>query len=258
MITLDGRDHGILIKYEGKFAKSTQFGNLIRFKSVELAKSYMYNFKGVTNPRAYKLYMSLFRDIEIDFSEISKVKYNGETMFSAFVGDTVYFIKEGSSEVTTSIGYLVTENGDCEFTQDEKLGRSKLYNLLDIVQDTSLLIASYGEIFHGIESVKRSREGIEISLIGCTGKIHIVQNMKVIEMNKHRKEEQKRCLPFTKGMDRYTTLYVYCTKDKSEPEGFNIEAANDECLNVITRMISEDYKELNPRIIEVKTGKIFL
>ena len=221
-VNLDGEKNGIIVEQvvNGKkrvIADKSGGNNRARlFKNLDVAK---------VNAR----YLLSNEDKVNYYFKINKDRYNISEAQKAgdiyqiydMEKEVKFIITEDKSAKVLELGYYITENGDT-VRCDKQYGIKRVKKLLEFARD----IAS-GILFENgkcaISSIRRESYEYVISVKNSTVKIHILTNSKLMDINQARKADGIRCLPYLKEMDKFTTLFVYTTKDPAETSKSNAE-----------------------------------
>lgn len=251
-VKLDGQTNGFALwlfssNEEDKFCKDNR-GKIKLFKNLDLARSWVANNFGIVNPYSYKVWIMCGNpEIEIDFEDCEKIFGYYEYIFE----DTKYFIEEEKIDKVTKLGYIVFENGDEEKT-DKAYGKKRSKELFNNVKTVIYDLAKYPNWSPAIGSVGKYNGHLVVKLANCTGKIHIMFISQLMDFNVLRKENEKRCLPFEPNKDKYLCLYIYLSKDVSDPVNFGIEDKLNKVEELIIDYLKDYYPESNPRYIGVE------
>lgn len=162
----------------------------------------------------------------------------------------IYNIYEQESMIVESIGYITTiDSGTHDINKESKYEYVKLRNLRKM---TSTALNDLASFQCYALNVKRSPLGIDIELEGTTAVFHMWQIGKLMDYNtaiKKRRELDKnnpeRCLPFTNGMDKYGTLYLFSTVDRSEAHSPFIKERIDNFIAIYISYLKELYPDKN-------------
>ena len=135
---------------------------------------------------------------------------------------------------------------------EKKYGIKRQKELMNIVSDICTDILCKNDDITIDKIVKKSSKELILRLKGSSGRIHIMSNSHLMDINQERKEEGNRAFPFVKQMDKFTTLYVFITKDKSEPFRINTDDNINILLNCIVESLQVNIPETNPKYIPVE------
>lgn len=249
---LDGVQNGfaIYLHQEERFVLDKKTGKPKLFKNLGLAKSWLYNYEKKTNPYDYKVWIFLEDGLEIDFDDVEKIS-NYYEYYDLERG--LIFIDEENLEKIIYIGYFVFEDGDTVKCSDKKYGVKRSKELMKYCKEALELILRFPELQVSIDSLRYDNNSHYTSNIkGCTGKIHICYNSQLMDLNMKRKEYETRCLPYDNKMDKYTTIYMYGTKDISDPNIFEIEKKMDYIKDLILSYLKDTYPESSPKFSPVE------
>lgn len=247
-IELDLQNHGIAVQFKVANSNKRRFilltdGSIRLYRNLEAA---IVSAKGIIGS-----------DVEFEyFIVINKEKYfslndaqriNGT--YQIYDGDNLYIVKETRKLSLVTAKYLVFENGDTT-RYDRSYGSKRVKKLMSMVKEElkSIFTENNSTTYNKIE--KREDEFV-LHLRGTTAKIHILQNSQVMTINQRNREVHKKCLPFIKEMDKYTTLYVYGTIDCGEPKSLDNAKKIETILSWIISDFEQMYPELDPKYINI-------
>ena len=246
-VTLDGENYGITVESVGKKTKFVSFkDDTVRiFKNLDIAKIITKDIV-CSNKARYYFYLD-GKTVPLD----NCIYYNGKYQYIDREENIRYIIQEFKEFKTLSVGYLCFEDGDtvrCE----KKYGIKRQKELMNIVSDICTDILCKNDDITIDKIVKKSSKELILRLKGSSGRIHILSNSHLMDINQERKEEGNRAFPFVKQMDKFTTLYVFITKDKSEPFRINTDDNINILLNCIVESLQVNIPETNPKYIPVE------
>lgn len=259
VIKLDGNTTGFAIWVFSKNdfikgnTKKDENGNIVRdnnsvklFKNIEAAKAFATSI-GYPNPYQYKLWI-FTGDTELDFNDVEYC----ETYYEGFSNNIHYFIEPDYVEKIIQIGYFVFNQYSSEKI-DYKAGNKISRELIRYINKAMDRIVKYPNLEPAtFDKIARDKYGHLCGYIkGTTGKIHVCTNSQIMDINMSRKDKDLRCIPYEKCMDKFTSIYVYCTKDLSDTVR-NIENAGQELIDLILEILINTYPELNPRFVPVQ------
>lgn len=251
-IKLDGMQSGIIVKVrnsgKGKFPKFVTLADKKTprlFNNLEIAKL---TAKILIPNAKFEYLITVYSDDESITANLNKCRiYNGCYQF--FYNDDLYIVHELNIRRTSQMGYLCFENGDTERCE-KSYGIKRQYELLDVVTNSCIAIFQENLKDVGISSItNNTNKEVVISLKGTTAKIHIMLNCRLMDLNQAAKNENKKCLKFNKDMDKFTTLYVYTEKDKSETKRLEADQKLETMLGYINDDLVEYYSDLNPKFV---------
>lgn len=247
IIALDGDANGIAVKIvnsegKGNFLYCNKDGNRKQvrlFPNLAVAKVIT---KSIVSDYIRLEYFFVVGNKTMSFDRAQKIGNS----YQVYDNDTRYIITEDKTAKTIKLGYLVFENGD-QIRIDKKLGNKKQKELLKRIRDvaTSILCENDQD---GIVNIYNKSNEYVIALKNYTAKIHILTNSKLMDINQARKEENKHCFPFKKEMDKFTTFYVYATKDMIEPIRLDTEKSVDTVLDYIVSDLNMYQSETDPEV----------
>lgn len=262
VIILDGVNNGFAVYlqdkkdfirgnviYDPKNNKKSVYKDAIKlFKNIETAKAFLNSKLNIVDPYDYKLW--IFADgEEIDYDDVEYFEPYYEYYNESGVH---YYIQETKVEKITHIGYFVFEDGDEKRICDPKVGLKKSKELYSYIKDAISYIVSYPSAYPGIEKVYRDSKGfLCLNIKGCTGKIHILYNSQIMNLNMDRKSNGKNCIPFNKDMDKYKSIYIFATKDISDGTTTDKDIHILALINTILEELNYNHPESNPRYREV-------
>lgn len=254
VVKLNGNTTGIAAKVTYKNNGKKRFiltkENKIRlFDNVDVARTVVKTVEGIEPYIEYFIVLS--DDKMFSINSCRKIKggykvYDDETETMVFIkgGYKVYdketnsilFIEEKYQRKVTNFNYLVFEHGN-EKRTDKKYGYKRmfvLYNLiLQAIQESTMSNESLG-----ISKVEAYNNEIIAHIKGCTSRIHINSNSLLMDINQARKEVGEKVFPFIKEMDKFTTFYVYISRDVTEPIRIESEQKALDQLNKIVEIIN--------------------
>lgn len=245
MIKLDGAKSGIAVESITESGrKFVKYKNEIRlFKNLELAKVTCRDIVGGYRCRYYiihegkKILMSKCYCTEHSYHYIdqeNQIRY-------IFMDDVTY--------KATTIGYLVFEDGDT-VRCDKKYGFKRQKQLMNYVADMLSMIVCDNGVIDRIERTANS--DIIVHVKNTTGRIHILSNSRLMDINQERKLQELRCIPFLKEMDKFTTLYLYAMKNMYEPLRIETDDILNGLIDQIVDLLKENIPETLPKFIEVE------
>lgn len=151
-------------------------------------------------------------------------------------------IAESHIDKVVNIGYFTTNKSFIK-ANNKKEAINKNKEIQEIFQSCSSILATYP--YYGIYIDKDECGNFCVNLAGCTGKIHICINDKLIDFNKNRLSKNLRVLPFDKNMDKLGTLYVYTTMDDNERD--EIKSRLISMVDTIANYTNQCFSELEPK-----------
>lgn len=246
-VTIDGETSGIVVESIGKKNKFVSFkdGTVRLFKNLDIAKIITKDIVGDNKARYY----IDFNGKTIPLDEC--IFYNGKYQYIDKENGVRYIIEELKDFKTLSCGYLCFEDGDT-VRCNKKYGIKRQKELMNIITDMCTgILCENGQITID-KIVKKSSKEVIVRLKGTSGRIHIVSNSHLMDINQERKEEGNRAFPFIKEMDKFTTMYVFITKDKSEPFRINTDEKINTLLDYILSDLQDNIPETSPKYVPVE------
>lgn len=252
-VTLDGVENGIAVQAISKDGKKkfiTFKENIRLFKNLKNAET---TCRDILDGSKCKYYIILGgKRIPID----KCIKYENSYQYIYFplaeenenVFPIRYIISEVKEYKTTLIGYLVFENGDT-VRCDKKYGIKRQKELIRTVTDIVGDILCRDRTIDKID--KRGSHELVLHIKNKTGKIHIVSNPKLMDINQERKNNGNRVIPFLKEMDKFVTFCIFCTKDAFEPLRINSEEDMISVVQTIIDDLNNAIPETKPHFVEV-------
>ena len=223
--TLDGVQNGIgaYVKSKGEYIRKhdgkTFFTSLTALEAILHISAYDYHDISfvfvIHDPVAGKVKINLNECTKVDdcWKCIRKEEINGKEFLH------IYNIYEKETQVLDAIGYITNKYTGTHNENDQGYEYSKQRTLIDIVEKTLYEMAAYSN--YDILVIKQHR-GMEVDIHKSLIKCHIWKNVRLINYNtavKKRREannnEYIRCLPFSKDQDKFGSLYMFYTVDKS-------------------------------------------
>ena len=254
VVKLNGKTTGIAAKvtYKNNGKKRfilTKENNIRLFDNVDVARTVAKTVKGIEPYIEYFIVLSDEKMFSINSCRKIRGGYKvydpeNETMVSVKGGYNVYdketnsilFIEEKHERKVINFNYLVFEHGDTNRTE-KKYGYKRMYALynliLQAIQDSTMSNDEFG-----ISKVEAYNNEIIAHIKGCTSKIHINSNSLLMDINQARKEIGENVFPFVKEMDKFTTFYVYISRDVTEPIRIESENKALDQLNKIVEIIN--------------------
>lgn len=172
--------------------------------------------------------------------------------YESIYGNTflhVYNITECSSDEVTNIGYIVTkESGKHDANKDPKFEYKKLKTIRTMAWETAAKMCNF-QCYGG--SLHRTKQGFEVKLDNTSAVIHVWANSKLMDYNTNVKKareldgNQDRCLPFTPGMDKYGTLYIFATCEEFDYNDSFTRQAIDRFEEEFMLYINDLYPDMN-------------
>jgi hypothetical protein len=258
-ITLDGKTNGIgiLLQNESRDFLRRKNQTIRLFKSLELAKVCLAEEFSIVDQHQYTPFI-VIEDNLIKFDYVQRVSKNC-LQFYALEGR--YNCFETHQEQVLWIGYYIFDDGDTVRINDPKYGIKRNKELMKIIKDscTEMIIYQNGSSPVTIDKIsKNSSDHVYCQVKNSTVKVHFCYNSQVMDFNQKRKELDVRCLPFLK-FDKYTTFYIYITKDDAEPVRYDGLGKGLTLVNLVLDDINEFHPELGAHLHPVEfKGKIFV
>ena len=251
-IILDGIHNGIGIQYmddsgNEKYVvhKSTTKSNGKPIWSVRLYKQFdnariVARIIAGSNPRSYYFFIEN-KQFSLDYSQ--KV----EDHWEIYTLDCLYKIYEGKNVFAYDFWYLVFENGD-QNQYDKEYGNTRQYELLDIVAIEGQKILMENNLISISRIIRKSKSEVVFDVKNSTARIHILLNKKLVSLNQTRKEKGEFCFKYTKNLDKYTSLYVYATRDTEEPR----DSDSIHKVETLLKWMIDDLKDYDKTIHTLK------
>lgn len=209
------------------------------FRNIEAARE----IAKLTVPNSTFEYFVCFNGKKVG---ISKCNYfNGSWQY--FDNDKLYIIKETYKLRFLNPGYIIFEDGDVNRT-DPKYGTKRQYQLLTIVKYAANRVLSENKE-NTITSISDDKKGTSLKVKHTSARINIITNSKLMDINQARKEKGALNLHYIKSYDKYTTLYLYITKDVSESLRFDGDDKANAVINRMMEIIIEEFPALNPKFV---------
>lgn len=246
MAVLDGKTNGFIIYLKDRKSFMLKNGSPRLFKNLELAKTFCSVIYKKFTPLEYKIFLYVDGK-SIDFDYVSK----REDHYEVYTLSGKYYVFESVENRVTNLGYYVFEKGDTERC-DKKYGEKRSKELYRNIRHTISDIFRYINIDPSIESITKEDGHLVVNIKDSTAKIHFLYNSEIMDLNQARKEENKRCLPYDKAMDKYTTIYSYATVDNSEPEGFGSKEKINKMIDYIIDYLKDSYSDIDPHYVPVE------
>lgn len=252
ILEMNRKNIGFIVKMSDHFVSDDN--GVIVFDNLELVKMYMINYMN-TIFRDYSVYI-MVDDVYIPLDSAQKIS----DYYEFYVDGEKYRAIENLTRRVIYIGYFIFENGDCERTLDSKIGNNKQKDFMNIIKST---ITNYMIHNNGIvESIKLDDPecgNYRVTFKNSTLNLHLCFNNKVMKINQTRKENGLKCIPFDKDMDKFTTIYVYATKNNHEPVSYgSLGIAKNIIYTIAENLVNERY-DLNPKFTNVDFhGNVFI
>lgn len=176
----------------------------------------------------------------------------------------IYDISEIEHEQTTVIGYISSnEAGTHDPNKDPAYEYGKLKKLRHMAYDAVYDLAKFP--VYGI-SVEKSKQGLEVKLDNTSAIIHIWINSKLMDYNtavkklrEESSENNTRCLPYTKDMDKYGTLYIFATCDESDVNDSYTNTEVEKLISELIALMQENNPKADVKYISCQyNGKVLL
>lgn len=255
-IVLDGVTNGIAIYLmDQKDFIRTKAKKVWLFKSMQLAKAFAANRFHAVNPKQYLISIVVGEDIV----EFDSVYYDSEKNNYQFCLNSVYYIAEEiNTEQVLHLGYIIfDEPGEIEDLENNKGKIKKQKELYRCIRNAISEIVQLPAL--GIRQISKDANGhLCLSIANSTAKVHICYNNQIMNLNQKRKEQSIRCLPYEKDKDKFTTFYIYSTKDMSESDGFEPNEKGLKIINLLIDFIDAKYPDTKPRFSEVEFHGIII
>jgi hypothetical protein len=225
--------------------------DMMKFTNIEAAK--LAARKILDSSKSVEYYFNIGNTI-ININDTQKI--NGAYEYYDDNRRIKFYIKDTVTHRLIKAGYIVFEHGNEKFS-DKEYGIRRQQELAEWIDGIIIKnIRNSGVV--GIESKKKisSKETV-LKIKDSTAKIHILTNSGLMDINQSRKENNQKCIPYLKNMDKYTTFCVYCTKDIQERIYFNTDK---KVIEILTYIITElrnslpgtSLDEINPSWIETE------
>lgn len=168
----------------------------------------------------------------IDSSEI-KVEYGGQISFE-YDGNK-YSIDDGYRDILIHAGYIVMDDYDVCNQLDKDLGAEIRKHLLDVAK-SALNVMEDSEVLSDREESKGNTIIFHYAGFKFTVSIDFINT--IVNKNQERKINKLPYYPFTKGMDKYGTLYlsIFC---KRENPKISANKKYDVSTNFVENLIDE-------------------
>ena len=248
VIVLDGKTNGFMIHLKDrKTFMMTKNGNSRLFKNLELARTFCSVIYKKFSPSDYKIFLYVDGKT-IDFDYVSKL----DDHYEFFTLSGKYYVFESVEHRVSNLGYFVFENGDKERC-DQKYGQKRSKEIYRDIKSVLSKICRLINIDPSVQSITKNEKGhLTLNLKNSTGKISFCYNSEIMDLNQERKENNIRCLPYDKAMDKYLTIYSYATVDSSEPEGFGSKEKINKMIEFITDYLRDSFPETDPHFVPVE------
>ena len=215
-------------------------GSFKLFKNKNSLVSWMINKEKIINPSLYEIFIDSGNGFLIPYDEIEKVDNHYE--WYSDCNELFLFYEEQETKVL-QLGYFVFEKPRQERIPKEE-GKQKSKKLYQSCKYALQELLLYPNAPYALDHISSDEFGnICGYLRGNTGQIHICKNIKLIEMNKDRKEKGVRCLPFERDIDIFSSIYVFITRDFSEPNYFETEQKLALTRDVILDILQQEYPD---------------
>ena len=266
-VNLDGEKNGIVMRISDKVPTKNGF---------KRKNSYVChrdgNIKLFTNFDIAKLNQALYYKnciVEYSFAIGKKTipfykctKFEDGYHYIDLEEDARYIIHEKKEYKIIRNGYIVFEDGDvnrCEKKYGFKRRKELMLYISDMVK--SILRNENDKLREkniGITKIKKINDSeLILSVYGSTAKIHILTNSRLMDVNQERKQNNIRAIPFSKDMDKFTTMYVYADKDYFDPINNNAEEKVELIINAIVDQLIEEMPELKTKFVGIEfTGYV--
>lgn len=222
-------------------------GNTILFGSIESLKSYITRKLKIKDTSEYVIWLVDKDDngerIEIEYDNIQEC--NG--YYQYFYNDALHFIKPQDDQEVVTCGYLVFEDGDSKKTDKEygKVRGRELYKYT-----TDIINKIVRDKVSVVERIYRDKKGfLSLKIKDSTSILKLCYNNEFMSLNQDRKNDGERCLPFDKNVDKFTTLYIFSTRECGE-EYDSIYEIKD-LINLIIEYLRNEYPEIEARYMKV-------
>lgn len=266
-VNLDGEKNGIIMKVSNKTSGKNGFkrknnyvchrdGNIKLFSNfdiVKLNKILYYNNCNVE-------YLFSIDKKTIPFYKCTK--FEDGYHYIDLEENTRYIIHEKKEYKIIRNGYLVFEDGDINRC-DKKYGFKRRKELMLYISDmVKSILKNENDILRkkniGITKINKINDSeLILSVYRSTAKIHILTNSRLMDMNQERKLNNIRAIPFSKNMDKFTTMYVYADKDYFDPINNNAEEKVELIINAIVDQLVEEIPELKTKFVGIEfTGYV--
>ncbi len=223
--TLDGVQNGIgaYVKSKGEYIRKpdgkTFFTSLTALEAILHVSDYDYHDISFV----FVIHDPITGKIKINLNECTYVEGHWKCIRKEEIYGReflhIYNIYEKETNVLDAVGYLCNNLTNTHNESDQTYEYSKQRTLTEIVEDTLYAMAAYKD--YDLR-VSKEHRGIVVDIHKSLIKLHIWKNVKLINYNtavKKRREvnnnEYIRCLPFDKDKDKFGTLYMFYTVDKS-------------------------------------------
>lgn len=242
-IKLGTDGNGIIVEVSNNKYFHDKDGNTKVFANLEIAKEVSKIF--LPSASTHRKYYFLIDKKIIALDDCTKM----QDYYQYINGDEVYYIEETCNSAVISIGYLCFENGDT-VRCDKKYGMLRVKELMKYIRDISINFLANNYNNYGLKKIIKSNKEYILVHKDSSLKIHILQNSKLMDINQKRKEEGKNVLTFDKVYDKYTTFYVYTTRDVAEPtnkvDSYNVGL---DIISFLVEDLAAEYPDITPKYI---------
>lgn len=252
VIELDGKENGFAVYFDKtKKYLLNKDKNIRLFKNLDIMKSWLANKYHIYNPIDYKIKIVL-GGRKFDFDSVEKVF---DIYEYATENNITYFVPRKINKVV-HLGYIVSEDGDTKKCNNRKTGSEKSKELYRICHEFFDAMIRYPYMIPGIDQIYVNEMGhLTAKVKNCTGEIHVIYNSQLMNLNMARKEQNIGCVPYIKEMDKYLTMYLYTTKDNTEPDFFDVDEKMKIIIDLLTEYIDRNYPHLGIKYVPVEYKK---
>lgn len=162
-------------------------------------------------------------------------------LYQYFINNNSYQIVELNELSVEEIHYFIFESADTTF-YDKEYGIEKNKFLYHKIKSALYTLIKTGKLsrvykdnhYHLCGDIKNS-----------TYSIHVCYNSQIVELNKYRKENGERCMPFN-NFDKYLSFYSYITRYTEDDSKVDFNIYED-----IIKLLTDYIPEESPRLIKV-------
>lgn len=184
-----------------------------------------------------------YMDLVIDQQRISHkdivVEFGGQIVVQQ--GRDKLIIDDGFRDVLVKAGYIVYKNYDEIMLEDGNTGAQIRDQVIEDCREAIKKLfkndKSYNSITHGRDTVALIREG------AFRYSIYVDTINTIVNKNRNRKDNNLSFYPFSKGMDKYGTLYVAIFAKRKLDHYDNQELLNsikyDKADDIVRNLINE-------------------
>lgn len=250
IIKFDGEKTGIITQVKSEDGNTQKFitldGKPRIFNNLEVAKI-------MSNTRVENgnfTYFILYNDSK-SIININKCRYIKKTHTFQYIDDMngiIYNFVEKRTHKLSNLNYLIFDDGDT-VRIDKELGVLRQKELMGYIADVASCLLGEKKEKNAIILLEQKRKELILHIKGTTAKIHISYNSKIMDINQMKTlTPGVRRIPFIKEMDKFTTFYMFISKDIGEGNRVGGKEIADAVMQDIIDDLQKYYSDCKPKV----------